>query len=338
MTNEHAFICKSMQLAHFKPNEVIVKQGDKGDSFFYILSGIVKIIISKKYDLGPNQGEISIDKYIGDLKAGQTFGELSLIYGTERSATIASVTNSTMIKIDKLSFDTYVKDIFENQLKDQIDFMKICPVFHKIEKEKLIKLAIRSEVKKFSSNKVVLPQSTVEFFYLIRRGTIKVTKKVSFIKDDKALRERILAEVTEENCNASYIDRKKIREIADERVSIEKLKGPSEEDINSNNYYEQEIVLETLRIGDIFPAYYTVTGAKLDVTYTSETPSDLILIKLHDLCDMVYNAYIFIKSYAKPYPENEFLRKYHSYKKQWDNYKKTVKNNILAEINNKELL
>jgi signal-transduction protein with cAMP-binding, CBS, and nucleotidyltransferase domain len=137
MTNEHAYICKSMGLAHYKPNEVIVRQGDKGDSFFYILSGIVKIIITKKYDLGPEQGEIKIDKYIGDLKAGQTFGELSLIYGTERSATIVAVTNATMIRIDKISFDTYVKDIFETQLKDEIDFMKVCPIFHKVDKEQL---------------------------------------------------------------------------------------------------------------------------------------------------------------------------------------------------------
>ena len=339
MTNEHAFICKSMQLAHFKPNDVIVKQGEKGDSFFYILLGIVKIVISKKYDLGPTGGEIFIDKYIGDLKAGQTFGELSLIYGTERSATIISVTNSTMIKIDKLSFDTYVKDIFENQLKDQIDFMKICPVFHKIEKEKLIKLAIRSEIRKFTSNKTIITtNNSVEYFYLIRRCSVKVTKTISFVKDEKHLRKRIQNEM---GLNlkkvVSFEDRKILREKLDERVNLELIKGPTSADIENNNYIEKEVLLETLRIGDIFPAFFTISGKKLDVSYISETPCDLIMIKLHDLCDMVYEAYLFIKNYAKPYPDNEFLRKYQFYQNQWNNFKKTVISNIKAEINNKEL-
>lgn len=338
MTNEHAFICKSMQLTHFKPGEFIVKQGDKGDSFFYILSGIVKIIISKKYDLGPSQGEISIDKYIGDLKAGQTFGELSLIYGTERSATIASVTNSTMIKIDKLSFDTYVKDIFENQLKDQIDFMKICPVFHKVEKEKLIKLAIRSEVKKFSSNQTIIGHfNSIEYFYLIRRGSVKVTKKIKFLKNYKLKLDNSSNTIGENklyNKKLMKIENEKL----EEKINLLKIMGPTEEDIANNNYFEEEITLETLRIGDMFPAYFTITGTKLDVSYISETPCDLILIKLHDLCDMVYESYLFIKNYAKPYPEDPFLRKYHFYKNQWNNYKKVVKDNILAGLNNKELL
>lgn len=335
MTNEHAYICKSMGLAHYKPNEIIVKQGDKGDSFFYILSGIVKIIITKKYDLGPDQGEISIDKYIGDLRAGQTFGELSLIYGTERSATIAAVTNATLIRIDKLSFDSYVKDIFENQLKDEIDFMKVCPLFHKVEKEKLIKLAIRTEMTRFSTGQKILKLGArSDVVFLIRRGSVKVTKRIKFIKNEGIIREKIL----EESKNVKLLtfeERQLFREKIDEQINNTLLAGPTPEDIGEQNFIDHEVSLEVLKIGDIFPSYYSINGIYTDVLFEADTPCELILIKLHDLSDMIPEAYSFIKTYSKPYPNDDFLRKFHYYNSQWKHYKQTVKNNIKADFKNK---
>jgi cAMP-dependent protein kinase regulator len=147
MSIEHQNICQTMTIHRYKPNEVIVKQGDPGNSFFYILNGTVNVRLTLNIDTGLNANEkkknesnfeekseknenekneeanvIKVDKNIGVLKAGQTFGELSLLYGTPRSASIVSVTNSALIKIDKEPFDKYVKNIFENQLQDQIEF------------------------------------------------------------------------------------------------------------------------------------------------------------------------------------------------------------------------
>ena len=141
MSIEHQNDCSTMTLHNFKPNEVIVKQGDPGDSFFYILHGTVNVRLATQIDTGikeegdNSQRIVTIEKNIGVLKDGQTFGELSLLYGTPRSASIVAVTNSSFIKIDKAPFDKYVKNIFENQLQDQIEFLKICPIFQKIDKE-----------------------------------------------------------------------------------------------------------------------------------------------------------------------------------------------------------
>lgn len=410
MTSEHSLICKDMNLAYFKPNENIVKQEDKGDSFFYILSGIVKVVITKNYDLGDEQGQISIDKYICDLHAGQTFGELSLIYGTERSATITSVTNSTLIKIDKNSFDYYVKDIFDNQLKDEIDFMKICPLFHRISKDFLIKLAIRTEIIKFSTNKTILDINNISNnIYLIRRGNVKVIKKIKFIKCDSEIRK---IEISKHNLikvkkpsnenqllyvqesideyknnnnlkisldskyskikktsnniinsknrinisntilnqnkkfkvnnynNYKYLtmnDRNNIKEKIEENINSILIKGPSEQDILNNNYYEQDVNLEILKIGDIFPTYYASNNISLDARFIAETPCELIVIKFNDLVDIIPEAYEFMKLYSKPYPNEEFLRKYHLYNNKWKSYRKAVKNNIHAECFNRNM-
>jgi hypothetical protein len=80
-----------------------------------------------------------------------------------------------------------------------------------------------------------------------------------------------------------------------------------------------------------------MNGICLDVNFKAETPCEVILIKLYDLGDMIPEAFNFIKTYSKPYPKDDFLRRYHYYNSQWKNYKEKVKLNIQADRNNKIL-
>ena len=124
----------------------------------------------------------TIEKNVGVLKDGKTFGELSLIYGIIRPASIVAVTNSCLIKINKVPFDKYVKNIFENQLQDQIGFLKLCPVFQKIDKDSLIKLGVRAEFKRFATGKGITETNRkCDIIYIILMGVVKVTENIKFI-------------------------------------------------------------------------------------------------------------------------------------------------------------
>lgn len=48
MSQAHKNIARDIQLLTCTKNETIYEQGDYGDSFFYILSGIVDVFIKKK--------------------------------------------------------------------------------------------------------------------------------------------------------------------------------------------------------------------------------------------------------------------------------------------------
>jgi len=368
MSIEHQNICATMTIHRYKPNEVIVKQGDPGNSFFYILNGTVNVRLTLNIDTGLNQNEkkknelnneektdnqnenekkddeinvIKVDKNIGVLKAGQTFGELSLLYGTPRSASIVSVTNSALIKIEKEPFDKYVKNIFENQLQDQIEFLKICPIFNKIDQDLLIKLGIRTEVKKFSTGQIILePDLKCEQIYIIRRGTIKVTKKIKFIKNEKKFmeNERKKLRKNQQKKKNFYEDLNSKMQIEND-IILEKMSlGPSNEDIENNNYINKDLTLESLKIGDIFPSYYTINGLNLDVSFIADNPSDIIIVKLTDIQEIMPETYEFIKKYAKKYPNDEFLRKFYYYNESWNKYKNTLKYNILADSLNRDII
>ena len=369
MSIEHQNICSTMTIHRYKPNETIVKQGDPGDSFFYILTGTVNVRLTLNIDTGltsnekkkndlddvenienkNNQSEkkdeeinvITVDKNIGVLKAGQTFGELSLLYGTPRSASIVSVTNSALIKIDKEPFDKYVKNIFENQLQDQIEFLKICPIFNKIDQDLLIKLGIRTEVKKYSTGQIILkPDLKYEQIYIIRRGTIKVMKKIKFIKNEKKFMENERKKLRKNQPKKKnfYEDLNTKMQIEND-IILEKMSlGPSNEDIENNNYINKDLTLESLKIGDIFPSYYTINGLNLDVSFIADNPSDIIIVKLTDIQEIMPETYEFIKKYAKKYPNDEFLRKFYYYNESWNKYKNTLKYNILADSLNRDII
>ncbi len=76
------------------PGECVVEQGQKGSTAFLILSGSFNVEIDKKV--------------IGSMSAGEIFGELSLILGEERKATVRAITGSELVEINTSFLDDYL--------------------------------------------------------------------------------------------------------------------------------------------------------------------------------------------------------------------------------------
>ena len=87
---EDKFLKKILQLSkirRYSPNEVITRQGDYDCWLYVILNGKVKVI--------RNEEEIArLDAQ------GITFGELAIIDGEARSASVCAVTDTTCLAID----------------------------------------------------------------------------------------------------------------------------------------------------------------------------------------------------------------------------------------------
>lgn len=73
-----------LQVEFFPPGHCIIRQGDKGDKFYMITGGNVKIT---KLEPGADQEE-----EVGTLSHGSYFGELALLYQDTRQATVTAET------------------------------------------------------------------------------------------------------------------------------------------------------------------------------------------------------------------------------------------------------
>jgi CRP-like cAMP-binding protein len=79
----------------YGPGEVVVHQGDEGNSVFSISAGFLKVAFSSP------SGSHSTLTLMGP---GEIFGELSLLDGGRRSATVTALTRCELIAIDRGPF------------------------------------------------------------------------------------------------------------------------------------------------------------------------------------------------------------------------------------------
>lgn len=79
----------------FHAGQEIFREGDKGDSFFLIIEGKVRIIKQLAND---NTEEVAV------LQSGDYFGEMSLLDGEPRSASVEAMEDSKLLEIKNSQF------------------------------------------------------------------------------------------------------------------------------------------------------------------------------------------------------------------------------------------
>jgi cAMP-dependent protein kinase regulator len=85
--SEKSDIFDAMQPFNYKPGETIIQQGEEGDFFYIIDQGEVEVYVN--------------NKCVTAISDGGSFGELALIYGTPRAATIKAKSECKLWAIDR---------------------------------------------------------------------------------------------------------------------------------------------------------------------------------------------------------------------------------------------
>jgi len=81
----------------YPPNTAIVREGAQGDSMFIIKDG--------KVDVKKKEPSLGIDLTIATLENGACFGEMALLTGNPRSATVMAVVPTSVFVLDKKDFE-----------------------------------------------------------------------------------------------------------------------------------------------------------------------------------------------------------------------------------------
>jgi len=79
-------------LREFAPETVIVREDEAGSSLFVVIEGLLEV--TKRVAGKP-------DRRVGRLVPGEIFGEMSLLTGAQRSATVTAATHASLLEIDK---------------------------------------------------------------------------------------------------------------------------------------------------------------------------------------------------------------------------------------------
>lgn len=91
-------IAEHFKLQKFPVNATVFSEGDPGDFFYIVKSGEVDIFVGK--------GDAA--KVLATLKEGDFFGEMALLTGEPRSASVSAKTEVEVITINKADFDNFL--------------------------------------------------------------------------------------------------------------------------------------------------------------------------------------------------------------------------------------
>lgn len=94
-------LARNSVIHRYSASEVLVRQGEAGDSLFTIKSGTVRV------DVRDDKGRITT---VDTIEADGFFGEMSLLTGEPRSASIIAETETEVVVVDKAAFAEVLKN------------------------------------------------------------------------------------------------------------------------------------------------------------------------------------------------------------------------------------
>lgn len=163
--NERSDIFDAMFPVAAIPGEVIIQQGDEGDNFYIIDSGEVEVYVN---------GEKVVA--IGE---GGSFGELALIYGTPRAATVKA-SSSTDVKLWGIDRDSYRRILMGSTIRKRKmyeEFLSKVSILENLDKWERLTVADSLEAVSFEDEEVVVKQGEQgNDFFIIVEGTAIVTQ------------------------------------------------------------------------------------------------------------------------------------------------------------------
>ncbi len=161
----------------FQPGELILKEGDAGRSFFVIAEGKVRVFKS-----GPDGAEVPL----AELEEGAFFGEMAMLSGAPRAASIAAVTETQLLEVtDKVlrklvekhpAVVNVLKTFYRQRLLNNV--MAISPLFKDFDLGEKKALMAKFKMRQAPAGEVLIEQDKKsDGLYVVLHGVVNVNKK-----------------------------------------------------------------------------------------------------------------------------------------------------------------
>lgn len=162
-------IVKEMYRSEIKAEQNAIKQGELGNNFFVVESGMFDILIE--------------DEETKDLTAvaqrgpGTCFGELALMYNAPRAATVMASENSVVWIVDRFTFRRIAQNVGEAKLDQYSQFLSNVDLLQPLTKNERAKIAEALEEVNFSPGDCIFKQGQDgDSMYIVRSGEASVVK------------------------------------------------------------------------------------------------------------------------------------------------------------------
>lgn len=160
--NERTDIFDAMFPVNCLSGEVIIQQGDEGDNFYVIDQGEVEVFVN--------------NEQVTTISEGGSFGELALIYGTPRAATVRAKTDVKLWGIDRDSYRRILMGSTIRKRKMYEEFLSRVSILESLDKWERLTVADALEPVGFEDGETIVSQGEAgDDFYIIVEGNQTIT-------------------------------------------------------------------------------------------------------------------------------------------------------------------
>ena len=310
------------ELAHvlyyeaFEKGRVVIRQGDTGYSFYFIVSGSVLVEIQDK---DPIHDTIR-NSIVGELGAGSTFGDLALLNNDVRRATIVCKENCEFLKVDKIDFNKILMQSCKENWSHCESILSRHQIFQDWSKESL-KLAVEgSQFVEFTANSVVLRDLSQpsDHVFIVTKGKCQVVQKVSLLLQKGRKREG------NRQLLSSQLTLPPI--VTDKTIQWQKQQ-PSP---HGKKVIKKWWLIRTLCPGD----YFGIGEGPVDTSVICMDMAECLLVNCIVLAKQSQGRYLerLRKETSRLYPSTEAAFKSYIEGKQWLEYKQSVLQEVISNL------
>lgn len=168
-------IVDCMYPVEYAENSLIIKEGDIGSLVYVMEEGKVEVTKEgqKLCAMGP----------------GKVFGELAILYNSTRTASVRALTTCRLWAIDRPCFQSIMMRTGLLRHSEHMAFLRSVPTFMSLPEENLSKIADVLEETHYENGEYIIRQGARgDTFYIIAKGMVKVTKRVSGTQQEQLIR------------------------------------------------------------------------------------------------------------------------------------------------------
>lgn len=163
-------IINAMEEKKINSGDLVIKQGDNGDYFYVIDSGVFEAWKSMN-----NEPEKKVFEYNNQ----GSFGELALMYNCPRAASVKAVSDGIVWAVDRQTFRYIIITATAKQRKLYEQFIQNVPLFSNLTQQERSLIADCLEPLVYQDSEVIIKQGEeAEKFYLIEQGEAKAYQTV----------------------------------------------------------------------------------------------------------------------------------------------------------------
>ncbi|XP_061557262.1 protein kinase, cAMP-dependent, regulatory, type I, alpha (tissue specific extinguisher 1) a [Phycodurus eques] len=165
-SNERSDIFDAMFSVNYIAGETVIIQGDEGDNFYVIDQGEMDVYVNKDW--------------VTSIGEGGSFGELALIYGTPRAASVRARSNVKLWGIDRDSYRRILMGSTLRKRKMYEEFLSKVSILESLDKWERLTVADALETVQFEDDqKIVMQGEPGDEFFIILEGTAAVLQRRS---------------------------------------------------------------------------------------------------------------------------------------------------------------